>query len=220
MRERLYRIAAVFFYLLLISYLTGSPGAVLDVRGLFSVILGMALFSLPQLYGYLKKVSGATGDFWNRLAQNGMMSGYLTTVLFLVTHLMNTERAESIPRLLGGDLRPVLYGLCIYTVFHTKEKRPEEKPRPVTEEKGPDNDTLYLHYQKSGLTNRETELAILAYRGYSNKEIAEMCYISEATVKKHMTHIFEKLGIGGRDELKNRGVDIEPETAGTEQADT
>lgn len=65
-----------------------------------------------------------------------------------------------------------------------------------------------------GDVNRETELAILAYRGYSNREIAEECYISEATVKKHMTHIFEKLGISGREELQNRGADNECKTAG------
>ncbi|MEY8334291.1 helix-turn-helix transcriptional regulator [Lachnospiraceae bacterium 47-T17] len=219
MREKIYRIAAVLFYLLLISYLTGSPHLILDVRGMLAVLLGLALFSLPQLGGYLKRIKGEAGSFWNKLAYNGMMSGYLTTVLFLVTHLMNTEGVESIPKLLGEDLRPVLYGLCIYTVFHAKETPAADICALPEEKKGPDNDTLYLHYQKSGLTNRETELAILAYRGYSNKEIAEMCYISEATVKKHMTHIFEKLGIEGREDLKNRGVDIEPKTAGTKQAD-
>lgn len=201
MRERIYRIGAVLFYLLLISYLTGSPQLILDVRGLLAVMLGLALLSLPQLCEFLKKTEGKTGDFWNRIAYNGMLSGYLTTVLFLVTHLMNTERAGSIPKLLGGDLRPVLYGLCIYTVFHTKEPAAGEEAKELPEKKGPSDDTLFLHYQKSGLTNRETELAILAYRGYSNREISEQCYISEATVKKHMTHIFEKLGIEGREEL-------------------
>lgn len=216
MRERMYRIAAVLFYLLLISYLAGGPGAVLDVRGILSVVLGLALLSLPQLCGRLKGLR-ETGGFWNALAHNGMMSGYLTTVLFLVTHLMNAERVESIPKLLGGDLRPVLYGLSIYTIFHTKEQPAGEETEAPPEKKGPDNDTLYLHYQRSGLTNRETELAILAYRGYSNREIAEMCYISEATVKKHMTHIFEKLGIEGREQLVNRGVDIESEHTGKAQ---
>ena len=210
MRERIYRIGAVLFYLLLISYLTGSPKLIFDARGLLAVALGLALLSLPQLFDRnLKKTKGAAAGFWNGIAYNGMMSGYLTTVLFLMIHLMNTEGVESIPGLLGQDLRPLLYGLCIYTVFHAKDTpaAEAEKPAPPAEKKGPDNDALYLHFQKSGLTNRETELAILAYRGYSNREIAEMCYISEATVKKHMTHIFEKLGIGGREELKNRDND-------------
>ena len=217
MKERIYRIAAVLCYLLLISYLSGSPGAVLDMRGIAAVALGLALLSLPQLNACLKNKGRQTEGFWNRIAHNGMMSGYLTTVLFLVTHLMNARGVGSIPKVLGSDLRPVLYGLCIYTVFHTKELPVGEETKALPEKKGPDDDTLYLHYQKSGLTNRETELAILAYRGYSNKEIAEMCYISEATVKKHMTHIFEKLGIEGREQLQNRGVDIETETAGTDK---
>lgn len=206
MRERIYRIGAVLCYLWLIAYLTGSPQMILDVRGLLAVALGLALLSLPQLVDRKsRKAKGAAAEFWNVIASNGMMSGYLTTVLFLTIHLMGAEGVESIPMLLGENLRPLLYGLCIYTVFHVKETPAAEKPA-LPEKREPDNDALYLHFQQLGLTNRETELAILAYRGYSNREIAEMCYISEATVKKHMTHIFEKLGVDGREELKSRSI--------------
>lgn len=43
----------------------------------------------------------------------------------------------------------------------------------------------------------------LACSGRSNKEIAEELVISETTVKKYMQHIFEKLEIGSREELRN-----------------
>lgn len=55
----------------------------------------------------------------------------------------------------------------------------------------------------ASLTERETEVAWLIYRGYTNLQIAEELFISEATVKKHATHIYEKLKISGRKELKN-----------------
>lgn len=48
------------------------------------------------------------------------------------------------------------------------------------------------------LSRREREVAWLLYKGYSNRRIAEELYISEATVKKHVTHIFEKTGADGR----------------------
>ena len=220
MRERIYRIAVVLCYIAVLAYLNGfSLEAMLDVRGIAAVLLGMLLFSLPQIREYWSVRRDAV-YFWNRIAYNGLMSGYLTAILFLLAHLSTpvegmSGRSVDISRLLGADLRPVLYGLCIYTALHVREpERTEEQASSDIQEKGPTNDELYLYYQKSGLTNRETELAILAYRGYSNREIAEECYISEATVKKHMTHIFEKLGIERREELQNRRAKIESSNTG------
>ncbi len=44
-------------------------------------------------------------------------------------------------------------------------------------------------------------MAELIKRGLSNREIGEELFISEATVKKHVSHIFEKLGIESRRDL-------------------
>lgn len=62
---------------------------------------------------------------------------------------------------------------------------------------------FYDEMKKKGLSPREQEVAWLIYRGYSNLEIAEELYISETTVKKHATHIYEKLEVSGRKELKS-----------------
>jgi two-component system nitrate/nitrite response regulator NarL len=48
------------------------------------------------------------------------------------------------------------------------------------------------------LTPREREVAWLLARGASNREIAETLMISENTVKTHVAHILEKLGIQSR----------------------
>ncbi len=53
-----------------------------------------------------------------------------------------------------------------------------------------------------GLTNRELEIAMLGAKRYSNSEIAKRLYISENTVKYNMKHIFQKLSIKSRLELK------------------
>lgn len=52
------------------------------------------------------------------------------------------------------------------------------------------------------LSSRERQVAELIKRGLSNREIGEELYISEATVKKHVSHIFEKLEIDSRKDLK------------------
>ncbi len=48
------------------------------------------------------------------------------------------------------------------------------------------------------LTDRESEVLRLMARGMANQEIAEKLFVSEATVKTHVAHIFDKLGVDNR----------------------
>ena len=48
------------------------------------------------------------------------------------------------------------------------------------------------------LSGREIEILELVAAGTSNKGIAKQLWISETTVKTHMLHIFEKLGVSDR----------------------
>jgi predicted ATPase/DNA-binding CsgD family transcriptional regulator len=50
----------------------------------------------------------------------------------------------------------------------------------------------------SQLTTREREIASLVAAGLSNRQIAEMLFISRRTVDAHLEHIFGKLGITSR----------------------
>ncbi|NED33013.1 response regulator transcription factor [Streptomyces sp. SID8499] len=48
------------------------------------------------------------------------------------------------------------------------------------------------------LSAREREVLVLVARGTSNREIARELFISEATVKTHLTHLYAKLGVNDR----------------------
>ncbi|MEZ4546525.1 MAG: LuxR C-terminal-related transcriptional regulator [Thermodesulfobacteriota bacterium] len=52
-------------------------------------------------------------------------------------------------------------------------------------------------------TRRELEIMQLAGKGKKNREIASELYISEKTVKHHLSKIFKKLNINKRAHLKN-----------------
>lgn len=48
------------------------------------------------------------------------------------------------------------------------------------------------------LTAREAEVLTLVAEGRSNREIGRALFLSEATVKSHLVHIFTKLDVGSR----------------------
>ena len=51
------------------------------------------------------------------------------------------------------------------------------------------------------LSERETEVVVLAARGFSNRRISEELHISEATVKRHLANIYDKVGVHSRTEV-------------------
>ncbi|MGW2197873.1 response regulator transcription factor, partial [Streptosporangium sp. NPDC001682] len=59
----------------------------------------------------------------------------------------------------------------------------------VSRMRAPGNETL---------SAREREVLVLVAKGTSNREIAAVLFISEATAKTHLTHIYGKLGVKDR----------------------
>lgn len=53
------------------------------------------------------------------------------------------------------------------------------------------------------LTRREHEVALMAARGMSKREIAESLYLSVRTVGNHINHIYGKLAVQSREELRD-----------------
>ena len=60
-----------------------------------------------------------------------------------------------------------------------------------------------------GLSERETEVLVLAARGLSNRQIAGELHISEATVKRHLANIYHKVGVRSRNEMVRKAMEEE-----------
>jgi len=58
------------------------------------------------------------------------------------------------------------------------------------------------------LTGRELEVLALVAKGQSNPSIARTLFLSEATVKTHLLHAFEKLGVGDRTHAVTRAMEL------------
>lgn len=90
---------------------------------------------------------------------------------------------------------------------HTAAESPEEPhednvvlvlPREVLErvERGTDEK----------LSARELEILLLVARGMSNRQIAQVLRLAEATVKRHLANLYPKLGVGSRVEAIKRAL--------------
>ena len=107
-------------------------------------------------------------------------SGYLVKSASLEELLTAVRRAASSPQGSGGEN-------VILAV-----------PRSVLEKvEGNDEEQL---------SSREQEILLLAARGLSNRRISEALHISEATVKRHLANVYEKMGVGSRGEASQKAL--------------
>lgn len=90
-----------------------------------------------------------------------------------------------------ADLEEIIYG--IKTIYKGKKFYDSRMMIEEQETSGPDLfDTL---------TGREKEILEEVGNGLTNKQIAEKLYITENTVKKHITNLLGKLGVKHRVEM-------------------
>ncbi len=65
---------------------------------------------------------------------------------------------------------------------------------------------MNLAHLRNPLSKRELEVLKAMSEGLTNKEIAEQLFVSEKTVKTHVSHIFAKLEVGDRTQASMYGV--------------
>ena len=56
------------------------------------------------------------------------------------------------------------------------------------------------------LSERETEVVVLAARGLSNRLIGKELQLAEATVKRHLANIYQKVGVRSRNEAVRKAL--------------
>jgi DNA-binding NarL/FixJ family response regulator len=61
---------------------------------------------------------------------------------------------------------------------------------------------------KSGISKREAEILLLMHEGLSNHQIAARLFISENTIKKHISNIFQKLQVERRTEAIKKALEL------------
>lgn len=136
----------------------------------------------------------------------GLLGGLLTALLRAVEY-----------RYLVIDHSVEIYSVLIASVFVslgiwlglTLTKKPESVvvKEFIGEPSGPfQRDAAQV--QRLGLTPRELQILELIASGLSNKEIADRIFVSENTVKTHLSRLFEKLNARRRTQAVQLGKEL------------
>jgi DNA-binding NarL/FixJ family response regulator len=73
-------------------------------------------------------------------------------------------------------------------------------PRPITGAVASPPPASSATESPGGLTRRELEILKLVAEGHSNSQLARMLWVTEQTVKFHLSNIYRKLGVSNRTE--------------------
>ena len=146
-------------------------------------------------------------EFLLSLEQNSLATGVLLSAVKMLLLAGLLEKTDSTELGLADfliklviRLRPLMICLILKFAFQIINRMIGKK-KPVEKIESP-------VLQTSLLSRREKEVARLAVKGYTNAQIAEELFISVETVKRHMSTIFEKLGIESRRQLIENDMEI------------
>lgn len=192
-------------YLFLIVLISGfSLEKLFDGKEIFLVAVGCTLLTIPYI------VEKEYKQEWLEIAgNNSMISSYLVVFVLIFGKIGEMRVGDTMMQEILLSLRPILYGFVMMVLL----KRPEiaGKKKRIQDSRLEDGieETKEKNVEKSllenlDLTEREKEIVRLVLAELSNREIGEQLYIAESTVKKHMSHIFEKLEVKNREQLKQK----------------
>lgn len=194
MHRRWQTVLSIILYVMILAYaLDFDIFQLLDVQLIFLILLGTIMLTLP----FVKR-----DVTWQELTyifgRKAIEAGFIQTFLLIFARLQNIKSYENILGDIALCFRPLLYGFCLLILLSERaESKPSDEKKCDEQEIPTAHDFLAL----SGLTKRETEIAQLILQGKSNAEIGKELFISETTVKKHVSNIFEKTDVSRREEL-------------------
>lgn len=198
------KIAVILLYLLFISVLLRfEMEKLLDFKQLLMVVIGMVLFYLPGFRPGQKENPSA---ILHQLGTSALLVSTIQTFVLLFILLQHPVSYDNLLYQISLNCRPMLYGFCFWIIF-SEEKEKGGMDRALPEETVAGNEPMtaeqtYYRFLEAGLTKREAEIAVLVCKGLTNGEIAEELCISEATVKRHLSNLFEKLHVNKREQLR------------------
>ena len=128
--------------------------------------------------------------------------GYVGKVLVLSAHQEDDYIFQAMQKGAAGYLFKSCVATQLYTAINTVMQSeiylPPEATSGFFRRFQANSDSIQQKKHQLHLTQREQEVLHLLTQGASNEEIAKKLYVTIATVKAHLTSIFEKLEVTSR----------------------
>jgi len=157
-----------------------------------------------RIQGLSDTAYGITAIIWGILLQDAIVSVQLLIIVALFFSMAaairplsrnpyETEIALSDPSGTGSDRMPPASGT---SADEAGTKVPENASIVETL-----NTFLLTLAKRAALSSRETEVFLLLAQGRSRPYISQVLFLSDGTVKTHISHIYRKFGVSSRQEL-------------------
>ena len=193
MKKRWQSVVYLLLYLLILSFVTEFEiGRLFDARSFLAMLAGSFLLTLP----FCRKGMRAE-EFFTVFGSRSIDAGLIQVFLLVFIRLSDERAYEGLLPDLAMCFRPMLYAFCFRMILDREDGKKDDESSG-----GHTGELTMAACLAAGLTNREAEIALLVCRGRSNREIGQELFISETTVKKHLSNMFEKTGIKKREELR------------------
>jgi DNA-binding CsgD family transcriptional regulator len=198
MKKILLRVLTLFIYILALFGLVEFKFWILfNIKMILMVVFGTILLTLSNYKKGMTLEELKTPASWN-----ATITAYLMTFILLFSRLSNNSGTNLLYDV-AMNCRPLLYGLVIHILLKSnslKINKTDSSNNKV--ELSNKIDTVSQKLKEIGLTDREIEISLSVCNGLSNKEIGDILFISESTVKKHTSNFYKKIKVSNREQLK------------------
>lgn len=164
----------------------------------WSIKNDLYLIAVDLMFPYALRVWTVISAFWIYALQRDLVerrrsnAAFFFTVVFSICEIIDIVSRSSELRSAGFEILGLIYTVSglVYLWHRVRENRQQVlEMQPLA------------FAQEHDLTRREGEILTLLLNHKTNREIGEELCISIGTVKTHVRHIYEKVGVNSREEL-------------------
>lgn len=183
----------IIIFLVLFLVTGFSIMELIDMPSIVFLVIGTPLITILEYKKHMTKEV-----VLNKLRKNLIIVGIIVFFIGFYATMTTTKSMEYLPRNIAASTVTLFDAMIFYFLldWYKSNKLKKEKLNIAEEEVAAEECIDAYNF-----TEREKAVLDNLLKGMTNKEIAEELFITENTVKKHISSIYNKAGVKNRHEL-------------------
>lgn len=188
------KILIIIIIFLVLFLATGfSIMELIDIPSIAFLVIGTPLITILE---YKKTMTKEV--VLNKVKKNLIIVGIIVFFIGFYAAMTTTKSLEYLPRNIAASTVTLFDAMIFYLLLDWYKSNKLKKGNfNIVEEEVATEEGIEVY----NLTEREKAVLNNLLKGMTNKEIAEELFITENTVKKHISSIYNKAGVKNRHEL-------------------